>query len=180
MIPMDLNELQHDVGKWATHNFGNQPPAYPLIGASEELGELAEAYLNLYRNHPIGVQSRIRLALELQVAVGLLNHSILKRVQGIRQDDEDVGPGAEDAAIQRIYRILGMIEEQPSHDGREVDLMRVPEPDEELVDAVADTVIYLSDFSHRAGVDLDHSVEATWRDVVSDRDWDSDLGEQDG
>lgn len=181
---MDLNELQEDVGSWATRNFGDQPASHALVGASEEIGELAEAYLRLYSQdpHSPGVDDQIRLALEIQIQAGMIAHSILKRTQGIRGDEPGVGPAAEAQAIERMQMNLDRLDQirEGRYRGREIALDAVPEPDEELVDAVADTVIYLSDFSHRAGVDLDHSVEATWRDVVSDRDWDSDLGDHDG
>lgn len=178
---MELNQLQAEVGAWATENFGDQPPAYALVGASEEIGELSEAYLDQYRNHPAGVSVQIRLALELQAAVGMLNHSILKRTQGIRQDEAEVGPEAEVQALKRIQRITEQIGEIHDHQyhGRETDLDQVPEPSEELVDSVADTVIYLNDFSERAGIDLDAAVSDTWNGIVSERDWDSDLGDHD-
>jgi hypothetical protein len=174
-----LNRLVEDVGSWATHNFGNQPPSYPLSGAIEETGELAEAYLNLYQNSRTGIDSQMMLLLDLQAHVGKIAHSILKRKQGIREDDPDVGIEAQREQIQVasiILQDLADYVEEP-HDGGEVDLMCVPEPDEELVDAVADVVIYLADFSYRAGINLDTTVWNTWRDVVSDRDWDSDLGD---
>lgn len=178
---MDLNTLQTEVAAWANSNFGNQPPSYPLVGAIEELGELSEAYLNLYQNSSTDIQQNLFLLLSLQAEIGKITHSILKRHQGIREGDPDVGVEPQREAIkvaQWILQDLGDVVEEP-HDGREVDLMCVPEADDELIDAVADTVIYLADFSYRAGVDLDASVKDTWNGVVSDRDWDSDLGDHD-
>jgi len=175
----ELNELQADVGQWAVTNFGQQPPAYPLVGAIEELGELADAYIAQYEGTSTDIQQQMFLMLCLQAEVGKIAHSILKRSQGIREDDPDVGiePQRESIGVSRmILKDLDDLVEEP-HDGREVDLDAVPEPSEELIDSVADTVIYLGDFSHRAGIELGTSVEATWRDVVSDRDWDSDLGD---
>lgn len=176
---MDIEELQSDVGQWAEQNFGQQPPSYPLVGASEEMGELAEAYLKLYQETSTDIDQRMFLLLALQAEVGNLAHSILKRTQGIREDEEDVGAEAEKESIAVARYVLkdlhNLVDEEP--EGREVDLDAVPEPDEELVDSVADTMIYLSDFSHRAGLDLDHAVSSTWNGIVSERDWDSDLGD---
>lgn len=176
---MNLNDLQREVGNWADHNFGSQPPSYPLLGMSEELGELSEAYLQAYMTdpHSPGVQDRVHVALELQAALGRLNHSILKRLQGIRLDDPDVGEEAEYYAMQQIRKNLKQFQQTPHHPGREIKADAVPDPTDELVDSVADTVIYQADFCHRAGVDLDAAVTDTWRDVVSDREWDSDLGD---
>ena len=175
----DLDHLRDEVGSWATENFGNQPPSYPLVGAIEETGELSEAYLNLYQGSDTGIDRPMFLLLCLQSEVGKIAHSILKRHQGIREDDPDVGIEAQKETIQVARWILKDLAEsvEDPHDGREVDLMCVPQPDEELLDAVADVVIYLADFSYRASVDLDSAVKYTWLDVVSDRDWDSDLGD---
>lgn len=178
---MKLDRLRAEVGGWATQNFGDQPASYALLGATEEVGELSEAYLRTYMTeaHSPGVQDRIRLALELQASVGRLNHSILKRTQGIRLDEPGVGEAAEKSAINRIKRNLADIEAAPHQPGREIKLDAVPDPSLEMKDAVADTVIYLADFAHRSGIDLDQTVEETWREIVSEREWDSDLGDSD-
>ena len=44
---MNLAKLQLDVGTWSRHNFVNQDPDDPLLGLTEELGELAHAHLKL-------------------------------------------------------------------------------------------------------------------------------------
>lgn len=176
---MDLNTLETEVAAWANSNFGSQPPSYPLVGAIEEIGELSEAYLNQYENSSTGIDQQMFLMLALQAEVGEIAHSILKRTQGIREDDPDVGiePQREAIAVSRmILTDLDDVVEEP-HDGREIDPDAVPEPSEELIDSVADTGIYLADFSQRAGIDLDAAVSDTWNGIVSDRDWDSDLGD---
>lgn len=180
---MHLDKLQAEVGHWARQNFGDQPPAYALVGASEEVGELAEAYLRLYQtsSHSPGIDDQIMLALELQAMAGQMAHSILKRTQGIRQDEPEVGPEAEAAAAERIQMLLDDLADirGTEYTGREIVPGAVPEPDEELVDSVADTVIYLADFSERAGLDMDESVSSTWNGIVSERQWDSDVGGSD-
>mgnify|MGYP006276323967 FL=1 len=176
---MDLETIQNEIGQCAESNFGQQPPSYPLVGAIEEMGELSEAYLNQYEDSQIGIDQHVFLMLCLQAEVGKIAHSILKRTQGIREDDPDVGiePQRESIAVARmILKDLDDVVEEP-HDGREVNLDAVPEPGEELIDSVADTQIYLGDFSHRAGIDMADSLESTWLNIVSDRDWDSDLGD---
>ena len=42
---MDFEDLQAAVRPWAQHNFGDVPSWQPLLGAVEELGELAHAHL---------------------------------------------------------------------------------------------------------------------------------------
>lgn len=46
----DLWYLQFQVEKWADHNFPNAMPYQPLLGALEELGELAHAHLKHEQN----------------------------------------------------------------------------------------------------------------------------------
>jgi NTP pyrophosphatase (non-canonical NTP hydrolase) len=40
-----LTQLQAEVGEWAKKNFGDQPSYRQILGAMEELGELAHAQL---------------------------------------------------------------------------------------------------------------------------------------
>lgn len=42
---MTLDILQREVSQWASRNFPNALPYQPLLGAVEELGELAHAHL---------------------------------------------------------------------------------------------------------------------------------------
>jgi NTP pyrophosphatase (non-canonical NTP hydrolase) len=40
-----LSDMQREQSEWTAHNFPNKKPHHPLIGAMEELGELAHAHL---------------------------------------------------------------------------------------------------------------------------------------
>jgi len=40
-----LRTVQREQRSWVAHNFGNRPSYYPLLGAVEELGELAHSHL---------------------------------------------------------------------------------------------------------------------------------------
>ena len=44
-VPFTLHRLQREVGEWSRRNFGDQPIHRPLLGAFEEVGELAHAHL---------------------------------------------------------------------------------------------------------------------------------------
>jgi NTP pyrophosphatase (non-canonical NTP hydrolase) len=41
----DLEKFQGEVSEWTRRNFGDQPAYRPLLGAVEEIGELAHAHL---------------------------------------------------------------------------------------------------------------------------------------
>jgi len=97
---MSLKQLQDEQRPWVAHNFPGRQPFYPLLGAMEELGELAHAHL--------------------------------KGLQGIR------------------------------HTPEEIKLMKQ--------DAVADIIIYLSDYCSAEGLCLMTAVETAWREV-RERDW---------
>ena len=43
--PLTLSRLQAEQAPWVLHNFGKRPSYWPLLGAVEELGELAHAHL---------------------------------------------------------------------------------------------------------------------------------------
>ena len=42
---MNLKTLQEELKPWVLHNFGTRPAYHPLLGAVEEIGELAHAHL---------------------------------------------------------------------------------------------------------------------------------------
>lgn len=44
---MELNILQQEVAVWAAKNFKGKLPHQPLLGVSEEVGELCHAHLKL-------------------------------------------------------------------------------------------------------------------------------------
>ena len=43
--PLTLDLLQRQQEPWVSHNFGDRPAHVPLLGALEELGELAHAHI---------------------------------------------------------------------------------------------------------------------------------------
>ncbi len=92
--------FQSEVGQWSRDNFGDQPSTNPLLGITEEVGELSHAHL--------------------------------KGLQGIRHTPEEIG--------------------------------------EMKVDAVADILVYLADYTEREGIDLEGAVMVTWK-KVRERNW---------
>lgn len=44
---MNLKQLQTEVGAWSRRNFPNNQPHHPLLGVSEETGELCHAHLKM-------------------------------------------------------------------------------------------------------------------------------------
>lgn len=44
---LTFRRLQLEVGSWSRHNFGDQPAYRPLLGAVEEVGELAHSHLKM-------------------------------------------------------------------------------------------------------------------------------------
>jgi NTP pyrophosphatase (non-canonical NTP hydrolase) len=71
--PLTFAELQAQVKEWADRNFDDRFPYRPLLGATEELGELTEA-------------AEALLFMKLTSRMGRLAHAQLKLEQGIRGD----------------------------------------------------------------------------------------------
>ena len=44
---MSLKEMQKEQEVWADRNFGNRKPYQPILGAAEEVGELAHSFLKM-------------------------------------------------------------------------------------------------------------------------------------
>ncbi len=47
---MGLKEIQAEQDVWSKRNFDNKKPYQPILGAAEEVGELAHAYLKMEQN----------------------------------------------------------------------------------------------------------------------------------
>ncbi len=44
---MSLRQMQKEQDEWSKRNFDNKKPYQPILGAAEEVGELAHAYLKM-------------------------------------------------------------------------------------------------------------------------------------
>lgn len=44
-MPMSLSDVQRELKPWQAHNFPDRPQWQPLLGISEEVGELHHAFL---------------------------------------------------------------------------------------------------------------------------------------
>lgn len=130
---IDLSELTMEVGEWAEENFGDQYDIqHSVIERSQSVVQQDDV--------DIGA---IFCTLGVNEEAGELTHSVLKRAQGIRGDEDGVGRDAE-------------------------------------MDAVGDIIVYLADFCHRRGYDLDDCVKLAWHGEVADREWDSETRSQNG
>ena len=99
MRDLTLRQLQEELAPWVKHNFGDRPAYWSLLGAVEELGELAHAHL--------------------------------KEEQGIRTNEDHIANAK---------------------------------------DAIADIVIFLSDYCLARGFDFQECIETAWAEVKK-RDW---------
>lgn len=87
----DLRQLNEEVGVWARENFGDGDDVLESISNRSDPGaDIGALFTVLGANEEIGE----------------LSHSVLKRAQGIRLDDEDVGPEAEKDAVGDIIIYL--------------------------------------------------------------------------
>lgn len=165
-----LNELQDDVGDWSDENFGDQSAVNPLLGSIEELGELNEAVVETGTGDSPAPRSITTMIVMAQF--GELTHSILKRRQGIRLDEDEVGDYPEQQRGHDMMDLLDWLQRADSYDGNLDDLLGEPDYDEEM-DAVGDVLIYLADFCHRRGYNLGDAAALAWEGEVKDREWDS-------
>jgi hypothetical protein len=164
----DFDRLEREVGEWAEANFGaDQPEWYPLIGAVEELGEAAGCYERLEAG-------KMADTLRLVSLVGDLCHSVLKQAQGIRLDEDGVGPDVDTYLADRIISVACDIEASENVAGR---ARLEGDRHHDLADAVGDTEVYLADFSYRQPYvwTLGDAVALAWDGEVSDREWDADV-----
>lgn len=46
-MTLDLKKIQAEQKDWSERNFSDKKPYQPILGASEEVGELAHAYLKM-------------------------------------------------------------------------------------------------------------------------------------
>lgn len=132
--------------------------------------------------------------------VGELIHSDLKRDQGIREDDDAVGPQAEQDAVADVIIYLAdlayredleitlhdAIGHRETKDGALVEtidaLKHIYDMLEEgtahemtLTFEIRQVIAHLRRFCQIKGYDLDVNVASTWTEVVSEREWDADV-----
>jgi len=144
-----LAKMQDTIGEWAARNFDTTCPFDPILGLVEEAGEICAA-ANI---HPVA-----------QLA-GKMTHHQLKAIQGIR------GTRTEHEAKFHIYRLalidlLQKMEFCQDDLRNPTDLPNIPE----VVDGIADVMIYAADASYRLGFNLGFETEATVNKILK-RDW---------
>jgi hypothetical protein len=66
---IDLDELQRKHFEWAQRNFGDVPSYIPLLGAVEELGELAHYYVKGFQGIRQGADAEVDIVAESQDSV---------------------------------------------------------------------------------------------------------------
>lgn len=91
---IDLDQLTVAVGEWAEENFGDQDQIRRNIN---ERGK---------RRKPGADIGALFCTLGVNEEAGELTHSVLKRAQGIRGDEDGVGPEAEMDAVGDIVVYL--------------------------------------------------------------------------
>ena len=93
-----LNNLQQEVGPWAEENFGDEQDIRRSMNARgrKDSGEY----------DPGADIGALFCVLGVNEEAGELTHSVLKRAQGIRDDDPNVGPEAEMDAVADIVIYL--------------------------------------------------------------------------
>lgn len=174
---MELSKLQKEVSDWSIRNFGDDPAhrLRPLLGAIEEIGELAaivalEASVSEDSRKSDEAMAAVFVS---QALLGRLGHRILKAAQGIRgKSSEGLGQlfyeldclCARLEAICTIAGVSSVLGEGPRSLEQTVD---------ERADAVGDIIIYLADYCRRNGIDLSDAVLLTWEKVAK-RDWQND------
>jgi len=89
-----LAELQNEVGPWAEENFGD------IDDIGRDINERRK------RRKPGADVGAIFCTLGVNEEAGELTHSVLKRAQGIREDEPGVGPEAEQDAVGDIIVYL--------------------------------------------------------------------------
>lgn len=91
---VDLTRLTHEVGEWAEENFGDQDAIRRSVN---ERGK---------RRDPGADLGALFCVLGVNEEAGELTHSVLKRAQGIREDEGGVGREAEVDAVGDIVVYL--------------------------------------------------------------------------
>lgn len=92
----DLSKLQDEVGEWAEKNFGDR---MRILESIEDRSLKAAP-------DPGADVGALFCVLGANEEVGELSHSVLKRAQGIREDDSDVGMRAEMDAVGDVIVYL--------------------------------------------------------------------------
>lgn len=158
-----MSYLQGVQDEWSTRNFGaGGDGTLAFIGMIEELGEMADAI-----GFPPDSDPEVVRAILLMGWLGTFAHATLKRIQGIRQNEDHRANAAR--AIQRLLDTaepVGGIEDAFDlvvEEGRPTDLPK-------LTDGLGDLVIFGLDVCNRKGINFEDAVVETCEEVFA-RDW---------
>jgi NTP pyrophosphatase (non-canonical NTP hydrolase) len=94
---MNLRKLQFYLKEWTRHNFPNAEPAMPVMGNSEEIGEMGEVIID-----------RLLGYIATVTAMGRINHGFLKRWQGIRGTPEEHTKKIKDAIGDQVVFLANL------------------------------------------------------------------------
>lgn len=162
----NFRDLQDEAAAWTEHNFPNQKPFEPALGMVEELGEFADAVMRPLQEMmgSAGVPQEALRVFAMASCLGTIAHCRLKQLQGIRGSHEELEAEAVRASQTLVQLAL-------YGDANSIRMPGTsPKALEDSKDAVADLIIFTTNFCTKMGWDFQQIVESTWREVAK-RDW---------
>lgn len=170
VIPEDLSnaslrDLQHIHHQWSNYNFGDEGDGtLAFIGMIEELGEAAD-----HIGHTAGTDPEVVRTIYMMSWLGRFAHATLKRIQGIRKNEDHVAKAAEALesiaffSVQDGHTHVDFLLQTIAADDSEVE-------ERELADAIGDLTIYGMEVMTRKGLDYQDELTKTCSEVFA-RDW---------
>lgn len=157
--------LQVEVGSWSERNFGDQSIVNPVLGVTEEFGELIEHI----ERHDSGTEYELDCVGDMLVY--LADFCYRRNLDYQRARDEEKPDDIDyDEPLNAVSVHLGQLNRSvlKRQQGIRLDESRIG--DEAEQQAIAGILSYLSDFAQNRGYTLVECVQVAWYEEVSHRE----------
>lgn len=163
-----FTDLQREVGEWSERNFGDQPVVNPLLGVSEEFGELMEhieKHDSLTEHELDCIGDMLVYMADFCYRRGLDFQTAYDTKASDNVDYENPLNGV-NAALGYLNRSV-----LKRRQGIRLDEPRIGDKAEQQ--AIARFLDHISDFARTRGFTLEECIRVAWYEEVVNREWDS-------
>lgn len=166
---MTNDEFIEEVGEWAIENFGTeQPPAFPLIGAGEEAGELTRSVLKRAQGIDDSEKYDERDDVGPEAERDAIGDIAIYAADMLYRLKNDIGD--DEHADNVVFHLLGFYADF----GLACETAFVGADGEVVSGHLKNSLCHLDKLAEERGYDFDECVAEAWEEV-SGRTWDADI-----
>lgn len=175
-IEDEFEVLVDDVGDWSQEQFGDQPSRYPLLGATEEAGELSTSVLKKAQGIDDDEKYEDRDTVGEAAEADALGDIVVYLADFVSRSIKSISTpdSMDEVAVQQSFAddVTAVLALQAKL-GSLSDAYVTFEAPRVITQRVRETLAMLEAVADELGFDLVDCVRGAWYDDVSDRAWDA-------